>query len=263
MDIHDVGGERNSVPKSTSVTTILEAKLDEPLAEDRFRLEMKEGVQVTDYRFDLPGEVPISYTYGAGRTEAEFRALHEAALKDLEKRRAACAGLTAGVASRVGSRPPPLPETGWLNSKPLAWKDLAGKVTVLEFWARDCASSLGDFEAFGEDFKTFVAAGVTIIGIHAAAKDSKEIEKAIGARAIAIPVCIDAPGPEGKASGAMTAWFGIDGATRKRYPYLGGPGVIRIPYAVVVGKDGRVAAHGYLWEMLAKARELAAVPEGS
>jgi thiol-disulfide isomerase/thioredoxin len=262
MSVYDVNGGRSSPPKETSTTTILEVKADEPVRDNFFRFEMKDGVQVSDYRFDLPEEDPISYAYKAGRTEAEFRALHEAARKDLEKRRKAYAGLTAGVASRLGRKPPELPQGSWLNSKPLAWKDLTGKVVVLEFWAHDCGPCRGDFEVFGKDFKAFADAGVTIIGVHTATKSPEDVEKVIEALKPSIPICIDAPGPEGKAFGAMTAWFGIDGTGQKRYPYLGGHGVIRIPYAVVVGKSGRVAAHGYLWEMLVRARELAAAPGG-
>jgi peroxiredoxin len=262
QDICDVHGKRSPAAKTTSETTILELKVDEPLRDDLFQLEMKDGVQVADFRFDLPEAQPLRYTYKRGRTEAELQALHEAERKDLAKLRKGFEGLTAGVAARVGQRPPSFPETTWFNSKPLAWKDLEGKVVVLEFWADDCGASLGDFDVFGKDFKTFTAAGVTIIGVHTATTDPKGVEKAVESHKISIPVCIDAPGPEGKGFGAMTGWFGIDGVGGKRYPFLGGNGVIRLPYAVIVGKDGRVAAHGYLWEMLTKARELAAAAGG-
>ena len=262
MDVYDVNGGPSSVARKTSKTTILEVKADEPLRDDFFRLEMKEGVRVTDYRFDLPEELTVGYAYKAGRTEAEFQALHEAERKDLAKHREAFRGLTAKVAARVGRKPCDFPQATWLNSKPLAWKDLEGKVVVLEFWAHDCGPCLGDFQVFGKDFKAFVDAGVTIIGVHTATTNPKDVENAIEFHKLSIPICIDAPGPEGKGFGAMTGWLGIDGTSRKRYPYLGGNGVIRIPYAVIVGKNGRVAAHGYLWEMLTKARELAVAHGG-
>ena len=31
--------------------------------------------------------------------------------------------------------PPRLTISSWLNSKPLAWKDLKGKVVLIDFWA--------------------------------------------------------------------------------------------------------------------------------
>jgi hypothetical protein len=34
-----------------------------------------------------------------------------------------------------GKAPPPLVSTAWLNSKPLKWSDLKGKVVLLDYWA--------------------------------------------------------------------------------------------------------------------------------
>ena len=255
-DIYDVHSKRSRV-SSIVKSAILELKVDRPLPDDLFKLDQKPGVNVADFRFDLPEAQPLRYTFEPGRTEADVQALHEAERKSLEKLRKGFVGLTAGVAARVGQRPCEFPESTWFNSKPLAWKDLLGKVVVLEFWATDCGASLGDFQVFGKDFKTFTDAGVTIIGVHTATKNPKDVEKAIESRKISIPICIDAPGPEGKPVGSMTSWFGIDGAGGKMFPFLGGNGVIRIPYTVIVGKDGRVAGHGYLWDMLNKAREMA------
>lgn len=61
--------------KTTSETTVLEVNINHPLAEALLRLELKEGVKVLDYRFDLPRDRSLEYVYRASRTADELEAL--------------------------------------------------------------------------------------------------------------------------------------------------------------------------------------------
>jgi thiol-disulfide isomerase/thioredoxin len=105
----------------------------------------------------------------------------------------------------IACRAPELKDmSGWINSSPLALKDLEGKVVVVHFWAFgciNCVRNLPWYQAWHKDFKN---KAVTMIGIHtpetAQERDPDKVAEQVRARQIEYPVAID-----GKAS-TWSAW---------------------------------------------------------
>lgn len=60
----------------------------------------------------------------------------------------------------------PLPETdAWLNGAPLAARDLAGKVVLLDFWAVWCGPCIATFPHLREWHEKFADKGLVIVGV--------------------------------------------------------------------------------------------------
>ncbi len=54
----------------------------------------------------------------------------------------------------------------WLNSKPLAWSDLKGKVVLVDFWTFDCWNCYRSFPWLKATEEKFAARGLEVIGVH-------------------------------------------------------------------------------------------------
>jgi len=83
----------------------------------------------------------------------------------------------------------------WLNSPPLALKDLRGKVVLVDFWTYSCINCLRTLpyiRAWAEKYKGH---GLTVIGVHtpefAFEKDADNVRRAIGDLGIGYPVALD------------------------------------------------------------------------
>ncbi len=71
--------------------------------------------------------------------------------------------------SLIGKHAPEFPQGAqWLNSKPLTWESLRGKVVILDFWAEWNAPSRVDVAQLERLHDAREANGLTVIGIHAA-----------------------------------------------------------------------------------------------
>ena len=57
-------------------------------------------------------------------------------------------------------------EADWLNSKPLAWSDLKGKVVLVDFWTFDCWNCYRSFPWMKSVEEKFAARGLTVLGVH-------------------------------------------------------------------------------------------------
>ena len=148
------------------------------------------------------------------------------------------------VVELIGKPATDFPENAqWINSKPLRWKDIKGKVVVLDFWAVWCGPCMSDMPRVNELYKKWEENGITVIGIHTAGSKLEDIQKAIEKYDIRHPIYIDIPKVKGdKSYGVMSSKYGVSG----------------IPYAFVIDHQGNVA--DYSWGSIAgvvgKANEL-------
>ena len=148
-------------------------------------------------------------------------------------------------AEELISKPAPdFPENAqWLNSKPLRWKDLKGKVVILHFWAVWCGPCIRDMPRISELHKKREENGITLIGIHTAGSQLEDIEKFIKKYDLSHPICIDIPKAKGqKRFGVMSSEYGVNG----------------IPHAFVIDHQGNVVDYGWggIAAVLGKATEL-------
>ena len=54
----------------------------------------------------------------------------------------------------------------WLNSRPLAWNDLKGKVVLVDFWTFDCWNCYRSFPWMKSVEEKFAARGLQVLGVH-------------------------------------------------------------------------------------------------
>lgn len=212
---------------------LIEARVNEPLDDKLFRVELKEGVQVADSTYDPP----LFYNYKANRTPEEFQAIIETAKQQndgWQKENAARDAL-------VGRPAPDLPQRAWLNGPQLDWPALKGKVVLLDFWATTCGPCRNDLPQVEELHQQSADEGIVAIGIHTAGGDPDEVASFAKEMKLTYPIAIDQPG-EGRYT------FG---------QFFNQVAIRAIPYSIVVDRDGKIAAHGSLREVLPKARELA------
>jgi thiol-disulfide isomerase/thioredoxin len=150
----------------------------------------------------------------------------------------------AALDALIGKEAPALPKNGWLNSKPLAWNDLAGKTVVVEFWSHWSYASDAELKRLAEVRQAWLDDGVTgrvILGIHTAGTGRETIARLVEEKQLGFPIVIDAARPDGG-----FAWGDLFDAFAVR----------QIPVTVVVDGAGRIVANGRLEDMLAKAAEL-------
>ena len=214
---------------------VVEIRVNEQLPDELFHMEFKEGVRVVDRRF---GGI-VTYRYKANRTEQEWQEIRERARKRAERDDSEKKFKDA----LIGKPASPFPENAtWLNSEPLTWKDLQGKVVILDFWADWCGPCKNDLPHMSDLHKERKKSGIVVIGIHTPGSKIEDIQKVMSKFDLNYPICIDTPKPPGgKGFGAMSSKYAVDG----------------IPYSFIIDKQGNVAGHGHeLNRVLPKAHEL-------
>ena len=228
---------RDSEPAAISATRemrVISVELNQPLPDSLFEISMNEGVRLFDRRYDPP----LGYTYRKGISAEEMDAIIADARQKQEEMNARVSAQNAVV----GTIAPSFPPGQWLNSPPLTWPDLRGKVVILDFWSDRCGPCRSYLPMSVDIHKERQTTGIVIIGIHTAGSSLESVQKLMKEFDITYPVCIDTPPPQGEVS------FG---------KFFGQLGVSAIPNSIVVDQGQKVVAHGDLPSTLAKARELA------
>jgi AhpC/TSA family len=112
---------------------------------------------------------------------------------------------------------------------------------VLGFWAEWNEAGREALERLDRAHRDGGERGPVVIGIHPPGSQPEEITAAIVAMKLGFPTCVDISGGEGS-----TAWGQLSGRLAVR----------SVPFAVVVDREGKVAARGRIEDVLDKAREL-------
>jgi thiol-disulfide isomerase/thioredoxin len=193
-------------------------EVDLTLGDEDFRVEFKEGVKVHDLRF---GGM-VTYRYKKEMSEEEWESIRTEAIGRAE----GDATRKHALDSLIGQVPPPFPAAAqWLNSPPLCWATLRGKVVVMQFWSRNC----GPCHAYIRLLKAADAdADLVVIGIHPPEIDTAAVRQLLARHQADGPVCIDVPPDRpGQALGDFSRWFHIHA----------------IPCWFVIDPDGKLAGH--------------------
>jgi len=89
-----------------------------------------------------------------------------------------------------GNDAPPLPQAEWLNSAPMDWDALRGKIVLVDFWATwcgPCLKSVPDTNALAEKY---AGQGVVVVGVCNSRGVEKMRDTAIRSN-IKYPICAD------------------------------------------------------------------------
>jgi thiol-disulfide isomerase/thioredoxin len=214
--------------RSHSQQTIKEVSVNKPLDNALFHIELVDGVFVaTDWRYDPI----IRYTYRKDQTEAERVALCETEREKRAIGEAEWKKRQAVIEGRVGQAPPPLPQSGWINSEPLSWEKLRGKVVLLHFWEVNCGPCWNELPILARWHDNLSKNDdIVIIGIHPPTDDLDAVRNKLDKFQAKYPVLIDAKPTQSGGLGLLHDWFGNSWW----------------PHTVLVNKQGLIACHGNL-----------------
>ena len=220
---------------STHQIRVTAVHVDEPLPDDLFQVDLPAGISISD----ATANPPLRYPEQPGRTPAGWAEIIAQARQQAKPDRKRGQGQTALVGQ-------PLPEfplgAAWLGGPPLTGTNLAGRVILLVAWADWSDLSRVDLPALAALGRDHAADGLTVLGLHPPETDPATIARLAGDRAPGFPTLIDAPFPLGTSAwGVLYHQLGID----------------RIPYAILIGRDGTVAATGSPTDLIPRAIELA------
>ena len=70
----------------------------------------------------------------------------------------------------------------WLNSAPLTWKDLRGKVVLVDFWTFECWNCYRSFPWLRDMETRLAPEGLQVIGVHTPEFDREKVKSSIEAK---------------------------------------------------------------------------------
>jgi thiol-disulfide isomerase/thioredoxin len=106
-------------------------------------------------------------------------------------------GLAAGLEEGIAPvKAPAFPADGaWLNSPPLDWQKLRGKVVLVDFWTYSCVNCVRTFPHLVDWYAKYRDKGFMIVGVHTPEfefeKDPGNVKDALDRYGIRYPVLLD------------------------------------------------------------------------
>jgi thiol-disulfide isomerase/thioredoxin len=116
---------------------------------------------------------------------------------------------------------------GWLNSSPLTYPSLRGKVVLINFWTYTCINSLRPLPYVKSWAAKYKGQGLVVIGVHTPEfsfeRETTNVERAVRALTVIFPVAVDSNYKIWDAfhNAYWPAQFFIDGHGRIRYHHVG------------------------------------------
>jgi peroxiredoxin len=121
----------------------------------------------------------------------------------------------------AGKPAPPIRARAWLNSEPLDWRDLHGKVTLLEFWNAESTLCVQAMAALRRLHESYRSAGLQIISVHTPTSDVDEVRRFAREYRLPFPIVVD------EKAGDL-------GATARAYGVTVFPSIFLVDHAGVV-----------------------------
>jgi peroxiredoxin len=198
---------------------VVEARVNPTLPDATFELEIPEGVTLTDFTHDPP----LYYRYKKKMSAAEWQKVLETAEETRENDQL----LTRTQTDRVGQPAPPFPQGKWINTAPMAWSDLAGKIVLLDFWSITCGPCRPHLPMMNRMHRLRDQVKVVVIGVHSATDNLAAVEKFVKKHDLHYPIFVESPENQ-KAVGAGKFFDGF--------------GINPIPYVVVVDAERKISS---------------------
>jgi len=128
----------------------------------------------------------------------------------------------------AGKPAPEISVSNWLNSDPVALKELKGNVVLLNFWTSEEVSSVEALDYIQALHRKF-GKDVVFIGIHEYTADVAAIKKIIEEKGIRYRIAVDSKSPK----------QGLRGLTFDSYRF------VKFPFKALIDRDGIVHISGY------------------
>lgn len=122
---------------------------------------------------------------------------------------------------------PEIAAASWINSGPLDWNSLRGKVVVVDFWTFACYNCKNTLPYFKKWDDTYRDRGLVILGVHTPElsfeRDVENVRRAVQEYEIKYPVAIDGDFANWNRYGvrAWPTWFIVDKQGNIRYSHIG------------------------------------------